>query len=117
MAGYEKRLEDLGIKLKTRGSKGKGYIPVRRAGDLLFLSGHRCELEDGTPIYSGKLGQDVTVEQGYEAARQVGINLLSTLKDHLGGLDRIVKIVKVLGFVACVPDFHQQPAVMHGFST
>lgn len=111
-----KRLAELGIELPVKDRKGKGLIPVTRYNDLLFLSGHGCQRADGSLIYEGKLGKELTVEQGYEAARQVGINILATLQDYLGDLDRVVQVVKVLGFVASTPDFHQQPAVMHGFS-
>ncbi|PKP58918.1 RidA family protein [Candidatus Atribacteria bacterium HGW-Atribacteria-1] len=116
MGEVEKRLKDLNIKLVSRDRKGKGLIPLRQVGNLLFLSGHGCNLEDGSLIYEGKLGKELTVDQGYEAARQVGINLLSTLKDYLGDLSRVERIIKALGFVASTPEFYQQPAVMHGFS-
>lgn len=114
MGVFEKRLENLNISLPRK--QMKGLIPVRQVGNLLFLSGHGCELPEGGLLYEGRLGVDLSVEQGYEAARQVGINLLATLKNYLGDLDRIEKVVKVLGFVACHPEFHEQPAVMNGFS-
>lgn len=116
MAEAEKQLEALDIRLPVRDRKGKGLIPLCQEGNLLFLSGHGCATERGELIYEGRLGAEVTLEQGYEAARQVGINLLATLRDCLGDLDRVEKIVKVLGFVASTPEFYQQPEVMHGFS-
>ena len=114
MSVTEKRLEELGIKLPIE--KMRGTLPLRQVGNLIFMSGHGCELPEGGLIYEGKLGAELTLEQGYEAARHVGINLLTALKTYWGDLDRVEKIVKVLGFVASTPDFHQQPAVMHGFS-
>lgn len=114
MSITEKRLEELGIKLPME--QVRGTLPLRQVGNLIFMSGHGCELPEGGLIYEGKLGADLTLEQGYAAARHVGINLLAALKFYLGDLDRVEKIVKVLGFVASAPDFYQQPAVMHGFS-
>jgi enamine deaminase RidA (YjgF/YER057c/UK114 family) len=116
MGQVERRLNALGIELPKVDRKGKGLIPLRVVGDLLYLSGHHCRTAEGKLIYEGKLGNEVSVEQGYEAARQVGINMLGTLKDFLGDLDRVESIVKVLGFVASSPDFFKQAAVMHGFS-
>lgn len=115
MSVIEKRLNELGIILPTKDRKGKGFVHILRDGDYIFLSGHDCR-KDGKLPYEGKLGAEVTIEQGYEAARQVGINMLADLKDYLGDLDRVERIVKVLGFVSSVPDFYKQPAVMHGFS-
>lgn len=114
MSAVEKRLEKLGIELPVE--KMVGTLPLRQVGNLIFMSGHGCELPEGGLIYEGKLGAELTVEEGYKAARHVGINLLTALKTYLGDLDRVECIVKVLGFVASTPDFHQQPAVMHGFS-
>lgn len=114
MGNAEKRLEELGIKLPIE--RMRGTLPLRQVGNLVFMSGHGCELPAGGLSHIGKLGADLTVEQGYKAARHVGVNLLAALKTYLGDLDRVEKIVKVLGFVASTPDFHEQPAVMHGFS-
>ena len=86
---------------------------------MLFVSGHgptdQTDPAD-TPIYTGKLGADLTVEQGYQAARLCGINLLAAVREYLGDLDRVECIVKAFGLVASSPDFFEQPAVMHGFS-
>jgi len=116
MSVTEKKLEELNIKLPVLNLKGKGLTTYRRDGNLLYLSGHHCRKEDGKLIYEGKLGAEVSIEQGYETARQVGINMLGTLKGYLGNLDRIDKIIKVLGFVASATDFYKQAAVMNGFS-
>lgn len=116
MSTVEQKLADIGIELPKVDRRGKGLIPLRREGDLVFLSGHGCQQRDGSLIHIGKVGSELTLAQGYEAARQVGINLLVTLKDYLGSLDRVERIIKVLGFVASSPEFYEQPAVMHGFS-
>ncbi len=114
MGNAERRLKELGIELPVENVRGT--LPLRQVGDLIFMSGHGCELPEGGLIYEGKLGAELTVEEGYKAARHVGINLLAALKHYLGDLDRVAEIVKVLGFVASTPDFHDQVAVMHGFS-
>lgn len=114
MSKADQRLQELGIKVSE--TELKGMVKVRQTGNLVYLSGHGCELPEGGMLYSGKLGADLTLEEGYEAARYVGLNLLATLQDYLGDLGRVEKIVKVLGLVACVPEFHQQHLVMHGFS-
>ena len=71
---------------------------------------------DGTLLYRGRVGAEVSPEEAYQAARATGIQLLRSIRDHLGDLDRVERIVKALGFVNSAPDFHDQPAVMHGFS-
>lgn len=117
MRSPEERLKELNIDLPSKiDLRHTNFVPVTQNGNMLFLSGHHYRNEAGEMIYEGKLGQDVTVEQGYEAARMVGINMLRTLKDFLGSLDRVERILKVNGFVSSAPDFYQQPAVMHGFS-
>lgn len=94
----------------------KAILPLRQSGNLLFLSGHGCEGDDGIPMYIGRVGSDLTVEEGRLAARRCGERLLATIEDYLGTLDRIKSIVKVLGFVNSANSFYQQPAVMNGFS-
>ena len=91
-------------------------LPLRQQGDLLFLSGHGCEGEDGIPIYIGHIGTDLTTNEGYLAAKRCGERLLETLEDYLGTLDRVKSIVKVLGFVNSAETFYDQPLVMNGFS-
>lgn len=97
-------------------STKKAILPLRQSGNLLFLSGHGCEGDDGIPMYIGRVGSDLTVEEGRLAARRCGERLLTTIEDYLGTLDRIKSIVKVLGFVNSADTFYQQPAVMNGFS-
>ncbi|MGE5550223.1 MAG: RidA family protein [Bacteroidota bacterium] len=116
MSMVDKKLAELGIELPKKPLTGKGVVPARREGNLVFLSGHGCEKEDGQYIHTGKLGAGLTIEQGYEAARQCGLQLLASLKNYLGDLDRVTRIIKVTGFVNSAPDFYKQPAVMHGCS-
>ncbi|MEA5014338.1 MAG: RidA family protein [Candidatus Limiplasma sp.] len=116
MSQTEQRLEQLGIKLQKKDRRGKGMVAVRQCGDLLFVSGHGPSNEKGEALFTGKLGAELTLEQGYQAARQCGINLLATVREYIGDLDRVQAVVKVLGLVASSPDFFDQPAVMHGFS-
>jgi enamine deaminase RidA (YjgF/YER057c/UK114 family) len=106
---FDKKLKDLGIELITPTKPIANYVKAVRTGNLLFLSG------DG-PSLTGKVGKDLTVEQGYEAARQTGISLISTLKAELGDLNKVKRIVKVLGMVNCTADFTDQPKVINGFS-
>lgn len=111
----EARLAELGIVLPTPPTPVANYVNGVRTGNLIFLAGKGPRRADGTEI-TGKLGADVTIEEGYEAARLTAINQLSVLKEMLGDLDRVVRIVKVLGMVNSTPDFVQQPAVINGFS-
>ncbi|MEJ2206884.1 MAG: RidA family protein [Gemmatimonadota bacterium] len=111
----EVRLAELGITLPTPPSPVANYVNGVRTGDLVFLAGKGPRRPDGSEV-TGKLGADVTVEEGYEAARLTAINQLAVLKAMLGDLDRVVRIVKVLGMVNSAPDFVDQPAVINGFS-
>ena len=91
------------------------YVTVRRSGNMLYLSGNG-PMREGKVVMSGKLGADLTVEQGYEAARITAINILGVLKSELGDLDKINQFVKVLGFVQSTDDFFDQPKVINGAS-
>jgi enamine deaminase RidA (YjgF/YER057c/UK114 family) len=91
------------------------YNPAVRVGNMLYVSGHGPLLPDGS-MTTGKVGADLTQEQGKQAARQVGLTILATLKAQLGSLDRIERIVKVLGMVNATPDFGGHPQVINGFS-
>lgn len=91
------------------------YVKAVRTGNLLFLAGHGPTKADGTNI-QGKVGKDLTTEQGIDAARVTGISILSTLKAELGDLNRVKRVVKVLGMVNCTENFTDQPKVMNGFS-
>ena len=112
----EEQLKNLKIELPViPKSPGSLIVPCVRTGDLLFVSGHTPVGADGKNIV-GKLGQDMDVKQGAEAARIVALRVLSVVRAELGSLDRVVKVVKALGMVNCTPDFTQSPAVVNGFS-
>ena len=111
----EKRLEELGIVLPAATSPAANYVNAVRTGDLLFLAGKGPYRPDGT-LHTGIVGQDVTVEQAYRHARLTGLHLIATLKAELGDLDRVRRVVKVLGMVNAVPGFTQQPEVVNGCS-
>lgn len=115
MGSIEERLNAMGITLPSAPKPAAVYIPVQQTGNLLFTSGQDCR-KDGKLIYEGKVGRDLTIEQGQEAARQTIINCLAVLKKHIGDLDKITKIVKVLGFVNSAPGFVEQPYVINGAS-
>jgi len=112
---YDKKLKEQGIELIPATKPIANYVKAVRTGNLLFLAGHGPSLTDGT-VMTGKLGQNYTVEQGYQAARQTAISLISTLKNELGDLNKVKRIVKVLGMVNCTPEFTDQPKVMNGCS-
>ena len=111
----EAKLKELGITLPTPGAPIANYVNAVQTGNLLFLAGKGPTGPDGKDIV-GRLGKDMTVEQGYQAARSVAINHLAVLKTELGDLKRVKRIVKVLGMVNSDPAFTQQPAVVNGYS-
>ena len=111
----EHKLKSLGIELPEITEPVANYVHAVRVGNMLYLSGKGPKLPDGSYV-KGKLGKDLTVEQGKNAARWVAINQLAVLKKELGSLHRVKRIVKVLGMVNCTSDFEQQPAVINGFS-
>jgi enamine deaminase RidA (YjgF/YER057c/UK114 family) len=116
MVHTEKNLEALAIDLPPAPKPAANYIPCQQSGDLLFLSGHLPLREDGS-ILKGRIGPNsLSVEHGYEAARQVGLNLIATLKDTLGDLDRVEQVVKLFGIVQSSDDFHEQHKVINGCS-
>ena len=110
----EEQLKKLGLKLPTIEPSKSLIVPAVRAGNLLFVSGH-TPVADGKPIL-GKLGKDMEVKQGQEAARNIALRVLSVVRTELGSLDKVERLVKVLGMVNCTPEFTQQPAVVNGFS-
>lgn len=111
----ETRLKEKGIVLAAPGKPVANYVNVVRVGKLLFLAGKGPTKLDGSNI-TGKVGKDLTIEQGYEAARLTALNHLAVLKAELGSLNKVKRIVKVLGMVNCTEDFKDQPKVINGYS-
>jgi enamine deaminase RidA (YjgF/YER057c/UK114 family) len=110
----EEKLKELGLELPSAATPVANYVPAVRSGSLVFLSGHGPVGRDG--VVTGKLGKELTVEQGYEAARIVALGLLGSLKALIGDLDRVRRIVKLLGMVNCDPSFKEHPRVVDGAS-
>jgi enamine deaminase RidA (YjgF/YER057c/UK114 family) len=111
----EERLERLGVELPLSIPPAGNYVRAVQTGNLLFLSGHLPD-SAGEPIYKGKLGHDLSTEQGYEAARQAAINMLGTVRASVGSLDRVLRIVKLLGMVSSTETFIEQTTVINGAS-
>ena len=111
----EKRLQELGIVLPGCPSPAGNYVPFVFHDNLLFLSGQGPILENGSKA-TGKVGLDVTTEQAYAHARRVGMVMLSVMREALGSLDRVERVVKLLGMVNAIPDFTEQPKVINGCS-
>jgi len=112
----EAHIEELGIKLPAVPSPAGNYVHAVRTGNLLYLSGKGPYNEDGSRPKIGKVGKDITTEDAYQQARSVGLTLIAVMKDALGDLDKVKRIVKVLGMVNCAPDFGEQPKVINGCS-
>ena len=112
---FEAKLKEMGITLAIPSPPVANYVNAVTTGNLVFMAGKGPRKDDGTYI-TGKLGKDLTVEQGYEAARITAINQLSALKAEIGNLNRVKRIVKVTGMVNSDPSFSEQPAVINGFS-
>ena len=112
----EARIKELGLSLPQPPKPGGNYVPGVRVGNLLFLSGHGPSRVDGAPSARGKVGRDLSLEDGYKTAREVGINLLGTARALLGSLDKVKRVVKVLGMVNSAEGFGDQPKVINGFS-
>src|SRR5438067_1573626 len=112
--GAESKLKELGVELKQVQMGDRPLIPYVRTGNLLFLSGVGPGFSGKT--WNGQLGKEYTAEQGYEAARECGLQLLSAARSALGSLDKVHRVVKLLGMVNSAPGFSQQPQVIHGCS-
>jgi enamine deaminase RidA (YjgF/YER057c/UK114 family) len=111
----EARMKQLGITLAPAVQPVANYVNAVRTGNLLYLAGKGPGLP-GKPLPSGKVGRDFTIEQAYQHARDTGLSLIAVMKAELGDLDRVKRIVKVLGMVNAVPEFGQQPEVINGCS-
>ncbi len=112
---YEEKLRELGLTLPAPPKPVANYVPAVRVGDLLFLSGV-LPSRDGQLIMTGKLGQNLSIEQGVEAARVAVLNGLSIIRHEAGSLDRVKRIVKMVGHIASAPGFTDQPQVLNGAS-
>lgn len=113
--GAEARLKALGIELPVPPRPMATYVNAARSGNLLFVSGHG-PVRNGRFTHRGRVGHDLTIEQGQEAARLIGLNVLASVREALGSLDRVRRIVKVFGMVQCTDDFTEHPRVINGFS-
>lgn len=111
----ETKLKDLGITLPTPPKPVANYVRAVQTGNLLFVSGHG-PYNDGRIRLAGKVGRELTLDEGYQAARNVGLNCLATVRDALGSLDRVKRVVKLLGMVNCTEEFPDQPKVINGCS-
>ena len=112
----ELKLKELGITLPAPTAPVANYVKYVRSGNLVFLSGHGPDLTAKGSYITGKLGKDLTIDEGYTAARVTGISLLATLKAAIGDLSKVKRIVKVLGMVNSTENFIDQPKVINGFS-
>lgn len=112
---YDAKIEELNLELPPPPKPGGIYSPVVQVDNMLYVSGHGPLLPNGT-LMEGRVGSEVTEEVGHQAARQTGLTILATLKKELGSLNKIDRLVKVLGMVNAAPDFRNHPQVINGFS-
>ncbi|CDQ18151.1 Enamine deaminase RidA, house cleaning of reactive enamine intermediates, YjgF/YER057c/UK114 family [Halobacillus karajensis] len=115
MINVEEKIKELGIVIPEAPKPGAVYVPAKTVGKLVYTSGQDCRV-NGKLLYEGKLGSDLTVKQGYEAAQQTMINCLAVLKAEIGNLSRIKQVIKLLAFVNSAPGFVEQPYVINGAS-
>eukprot|EP00924_Labyrinthula_sp_SR-Ha-C_P013578 maker-scaffold_5-snap-gene-7.4-mRNA-1 protein AED:0.04 eAED:0.04 QI:99/1/1/1/1/1/3/103/184 len=115
MVHTEKKLEDMGLTLPPVSTPAANYILANRVGNHIYASGH-ISIDESGEFIKGKLGSDLSTEQGYAAAKRCGLSLLATLKKELGDLDLVEKVVKVNGFVSSESTFYEQPQVINGVS-
>ena len=112
---YDSKLDELGIELMEPSAPVANYVNLVQTGNLIFLAGKGPSLPGGGYI-TGKVGEDLSQEEGYVAARQAAVIQISVLKDYLGDLNKVKRVVKVLGMVNCTPDYGNQPEVINGYS-
>ena len=116
MPQVEQKLKELGIVLPTPAAPAANYVPFVRSGALLFVSGQICLGPDGKLVATGKLGGGVSIEDGQKAARACAVNLLAQVKVAVGDLDKVVRVVRLGGFINSAPTFLEGPKVMNGAS-
>ncbi|AZQ60198.1 RidA family protein [Maribacter sp. MJ134] len=109
------KLKELGLVLPPAPPPAGLYKPVLVVDNFLYISGQGPMLNDGT-LYTGRVGDNLTLEEGKQAAHHVALTMLATITTHFGDVDRIKRLVKTLGMVNCTPDFSKQPLVINGFS-
>lgn len=112
----ERRLVELGLVLPPAWKDQGNRVRSLRSGNIVYLSGHGALDSDSNPLIVGKLGRDLTPQQGAEAARLAALATLGTLRGRIGSLDKVVRVVHALGFINCAPGFADLPMVMNGFS-
>jgi enamine deaminase RidA (YjgF/YER057c/UK114 family) len=115
MTQVEAQLDAMGLTLPAPPAPVANYVRYVQVGNLVFLSGHG-PTRDGKQAFQGKVGGERTIEEGYEAAKLVMLNLLASLKEAIGDLDRVERVVKLLGMVNCTEDFGEHPKVINGAS-
>jgi enamine deaminase RidA (YjgF/YER057c/UK114 family) len=115
MSNMQNKLDELGLKIPEAPNPVAAYIPAKQTGKLVFTAG-QLPMVNGELISKGLLGQDVEIDEAYKAARICTLNALAAIKGVIGDLDRIKQIIRVVGYVASVPTFTQQPAVVNGAS-
>jgi len=113
--GAEAKLKEMGLTLPEQSKPVANYVAAVRVGNLLFVAGHG-PYNDGTIKTVGKLGRDLTIDEGYQVARNVAMNSLASIRIALGSLDKVKRFVKLLGMVNCTEDFKEQPKVINGCS-
>lgn len=115
MVDPERRLQELGIFLPPAPKPVAAYVPAITTGNLVFISGQDCR-KNGVLLYEGKVGKELNIDEGYAAARQCMINLIAVLKEHIHDLNKVKRIVKLLGFVNSADGFVEQPYIINGAS-
>ncbi len=115
MPTVEERLRELGLSLPAVATPIANYVPSVRSGNLLFVAGQVPRKDDGS-ILAGRVGEDTDVDAAYQAARICGLSALAAVKQALDDLEKVVRVVRVMGLVNAATDFTQQPAVINGFS-
>ena len=116
LSAVEEKIKSLGLELPEPAVSKGAFDQCMIVGDMAYFSGHLPQPANGKPLIVGKVGKDMTVEQGYEAAKMVGLNLIASMKSNLGSLDKVKRVVKLTGWVNSTDGFTQQPQVVNGCS-